>query len=313
MKKVVLTGATGFIGYHLLRELRKKGTEVWALCRKSSSGYDAVKKAAGVHIVECGLEEVRDLPKLCQERRFDAFYHLAWSGASGPLRGEYGTQVKNVLWTCECIKAAKELQCKKIIVTGTVCENQCDAIAGLEEFVGASYYLFAKRYAHEMAEEISKELGIPLVWCRFYHPIGVFNKKEQIIADTIWKLLHQETPRFGPAKGLFDVIDVRDLACALYRMGETALKNDTYFIGSGSPRTLKEYLETTKDMLDPFANMQYGAVKTAELPMERAWLDPCAFQAETGFAPSIPFAESVETMRTWLENETKYEIEKWLF
>ncbi|MCI8454959.1 MAG: NAD(P)-dependent oxidoreductase [Lachnospiraceae bacterium] len=313
MKKVFMTGATGFIGIHLLREMRKRGTEVWALCRESSREYEAVKKIAGVHIVGCGLEDVQTVLKLCREREFDAFYHLAWNGASGPLRKEYGVQLQNVKWTCDCVKAAKFLQCKKIIVTGTVCENQCSAIDGLEEFVGASYYLFAKRYAHRLAREISKELDMPLVWCQFYHPIGVFNKKEQIIADTIQKLLHQESLRFGPANGLFDVIDVRDLACALYKMGETALKNDTYFIGSGSPRRLKEYLEDIKEILDPFADMQYGSIKTADLPMERAWLDPSAFQEETGFIPSISFSESVEEMRTWLENEKRYDFEKWFF
>lgn len=312
MRKVFITGATGFVGYHLLREMWDRDVEIWALCRQYDKRSAGIEKN-GIHIVECRLEEVLRIPDICQERDFDAFYHLAWRGASGILRGDYNVQLDNVRWTCNCIEAAKRLRCKKIIVSGTVCEKQCDAILLQGRFAGASYYLLAKKHANELAKSISRNLGIPLIWSQFYHPIGIFNKKEQIVANTIQKLLHKEELKFGPAQELFDVIDVRDLAHAFYLMGDQDLAEDNYFIGSGNIKTLKEYLESIKDLVDPSAVMQYGAVNTAKLPMKQEWLDISAFCAETGFKPSITFSESVQAMKVWLENEEQYDSEKWVF
>lgn len=68
MKKVIITGVTGFIGYHLLRELREKGVEVLALCRPDNKDIDQIKKLDHVHVAACGLEQIRQLPELCAER-----------------------------------------------------------------------------------------------------------------------------------------------------------------------------------------------------------------------------------------------------
>ncbi len=312
MRKVFITGATGFVGYHLLREMWERDVEVWALCQRHSKGLAGIKRN-GIHVVEGSLDEILQIPDICRERNFDAFYHLAWKGASGLQRGDYSVQLDNVRWTCNCIEAAKRLQCKKIIIAGTICEEQCDAILSQSGFVGASYYLLAKKHAGELAKSMSRNLDIPLIWSRFYHPIGIFNKKEQIIANTIQRLLNKEELKFGPAGELFDVIDVKDLAHAFYLTGAKELIGDTYFIGSGNPKTLKDYLESAKDLIDSSAVMQYGAVKTANLPMKREWLDSSPFCAKTGFRPSITFSESVRAMKAWMENEGQYDSEKWIF
>lgn len=312
MLRAVVTGATGFIGYHLIRELLGKGVEIWAVGRKGSRDLESMQIVKGIHTIACGLEDISDLPEMCRERGFDAFYHLAWSGASGILRSNYDIQLGNVGWTCNCVKAAKQMQCKKIIVTGTVCEKQCEAIEKQNAFLPSAYYLLAKKYAGAMAKCIARRIGIPLVWCQFYHPVGVFNKKEQLIANTIWKLLRHEPLKFGRAQGLFDVVDVRDLARALYLMGEKDLLEDTYFVGSGNPMELVEYLEIVRNMINHAAFMQYGALETIELPMERAWLDSLPFQRETGFMPVFTFPDSIEEMRQWLEDEECYDSKKWL-
>lgn len=313
MKKVFITGITGFVGYHLLQEMRKNNVEVWALCRPENKDFEILKSIKGIHTIEGELESISKLPVICNERGFDAFYHLAWSGASGSLRYDYKTQLSNVKWTCDCVEAARQMRCGKIIITGTICEKQCDAIEQQTSFITSSYYLMAKRYANAMVKCIAKQIGIPLIWCRFYHPIGVFNKKEQIMAGTVQKLLKQEEPKFGLAQGLFDVIDVRDLAYALYLMGEKQLIEDTYFVGSNKPKILKAYLEQIRHIVNPGINMHYGAVRTFDLPMKKEWLDVSPLCAETGFMPTYEFEESIREMKKWLKNEREYDSEKWIF
>lgn len=313
MKKVIMTGATGFIGYYLLKELVEKQIDVWIVCRDKNPVLEKISVSAKIHIVKCNLENISMLPYICGERNFDVFFHLAWEGASGPERSAPDIQMKNALWTCNCIESAKKMSCAKIVITGTICEKQVDQIIAEKLYSPSSYYLISKKFAHEMADVLSNKTDIRLIWCQFYHPIGVFNKKNQLISGTIVKLLNHQRLQFGSALGLFDIIDVTDLAHSIFLMGEKNMIKNQYMIGSNNPNPLKYYLEKMRKLIDPEANVEYGSLKTVDLTMKREWFDASDFEMETGFKPKVDFIQSVLEMKAWLENETIYDEEKWSF
>ena len=58
--RIVITGATGFIGSNLAKLFLKKGAEVFALVRPESSHLDALPKDENFHMVPCGLSNVMD-------------------------------------------------------------------------------------------------------------------------------------------------------------------------------------------------------------------------------------------------------------
>ena len=76
MVKVLVTGGKGFIGSHLVRELRRRGHEVW-VCDLMHSGED--------NYVRCDVSKYRQVERLFEEHRFDYVYHAAaeygrWNG-----------------------------------------------------------------------------------------------------------------------------------------------------------------------------------------------------------------------------------------
>lgn len=301
MKKVIVTGATGFIGCHLVKLLIAQGIDVYAICSSNSFNMDRLSGYKEVKIFCCDLKNISMLPELISERGFDAIYHLAWEGASGELRADCNVQINNIKWTSKLAEVAYKIGCKKIVVTGTVCEMQCDAILNKDYFLKSSYYLLAKRSSYEILRTNCIQKGISLVWCTFYHPIGKYNKREQLIANTIWKLEAGETPQFSNALQLFDVIDVKDLAFGLFLAGDKQLKKDRYFIGSGNPRGLAEYLIEVRNIVNPKAELQFGIYPNDDLPMKREWLDVEEFSRETGFKARISFADSVMTTWNWIK------------
>lgn len=311
MNKVLITGATGFIGYHLMKELYKNSVEIWAVCRTNNKDVENIEKIPGTHVVICDLNSINKLPELCDERGFDAFYHIAWEGATGLLRNNDGLQLDNVKWTIDCVKVAHLMECQTIICTGTICENQFDAIVNCQEYINISSYLIAKRYSHIMAMNIGKKYNQDVIWCNFYHPIGVYNKREQVIAHTIQSILRKEAVSFGSGNGLFDIIDVSDLARALYIMGSVKLSKNSYFIGSGNPLKLKEYLQIVKREIDDSAIFNFGKLQLKDLPMKKEWLDTTDFNNETGFVPLVSLINSIHAMEKWLLNVEEYEISKW--
>lgn len=300
MRKAVVTGATGFIGCHLVEELQKENVEVYALCRKNSLNAGRLSDAQNCHIIYIESWDGDDIVQQFDKKEIDVFYHLAWEGASGEQRKDFAVQLQNIIFTCKMIEVASRLKCKKFVCTGTICENQVYDIMSQNKFVTASYYLMAKQTAYCFSQNKCKELGIKLIWCTFYHPIGKYNKREQLIANTIYKMLSGGALKFGTAKGWFDIVAIEDLCKGLYLAGKCELCNDRYFIGSGSPQTLYCYLEEIKEIINPNAYMQYGSLATDDIEMKKEWLDIDAFQTETGYTPQYSLYDAVCETRDWV-------------
>ncbi len=301
MRKAIVSGSTGFLGYHLVRELIKHGITVYALYRPGTANLDRLRGLSHVKLVPCALEMLGKLPEKCEERDFDVFYHLAWQGSTGQERESSRVQIDNIKWTMEAADAAARLKCGKFVATGTVCENQCGTIAEKGTLSTSAFYLLAKETAYKMAKAECMRNGLLFVWCTFYHPIGKYNKPNQIIASTILKMLRGEEPQFGPADKWFDIIAAEDLCWGLYLAGKESLKNDRYFIGSGHPRRLREYLEEIKAVMDSDIPLRFNVYPDDGLPMEYSWLNDGSFNEETGFYTRVTLKESMERLIEWMQ------------
>lgn len=229
------------------------------------------------------MERIDSLPSILGEVDVDVFYHLAWFGATGIDRENIFIQEKNIRWSLDAVRVCLELGAKRFVSTGTVCEEQCEWILRNKSQCRNAYYLLAKKHTYELLSVYCKKNNLPMVWCTFYHPVGKYNKKEQIIINTINKLKLGETPQFGPADKWFDVISVEDLAYGLYLAGDNHLSEDKYFIGSGYPRLLRDYLEEIKNVVAPQGTIDIGFFEDDSPPLNKDWLDCSSFCDETGF------------------------------
>lgn len=219
MRKAIVSGAAGFLGYHLVKELSGRGVAVYALFRPGSVNLTRLRGLENVMLIPCALDRIEQLPDQLLERDFDVFYHLAWQGAAGKERQDCQVQASNVLWTLGAVKAAVRLKCRKFAAAGTVCEKQCETIIKKGIWTPSASYLLAKEAAYKMAKMECARQGLPLVWCAFYHPIGKYNKPDQMIASTVCKMLRGEETQFGPANQWFDIIAVEDLCRGFYLAG----------------------------------------------------------------------------------------------
>ena len=77
MKKAIVTGANGFIGSWLIKELVKNDVEVIAVVRNEKSNIESIANIEGLRIVYCDLNEIQTLPEKIADRDIDVFYHLA--------------------------------------------------------------------------------------------------------------------------------------------------------------------------------------------------------------------------------------------
>ena len=239
MKRIIITGAGGFIGCELTKKLIRKGYEVHAISLLFNPAFPEdpnVKKYCS------GLSDAQSILDLLPEGEYEAFYHLAWRGVNGPEKADPQIQLDNIKLTLACAEASKKLGCKKFLCAGTIAERAIESLPKLEKTGGGMLYGTAKYCAHQMLETYCKNVGIDFVWMQFSNIYGPQNKTGNLVSYTLGEISQGREATFGPALQPYDFIYVEDLIEAVFRLGTMPTSKNRYYIGSGSPRILMEYL-----------------------------------------------------------------------
>ena len=127
MKKVIVTGANGFVGTAVCKELSGRGIEVIAIVRHPDEVITSIANDERIRIVYCDLSQFGKLADIIPDRDIDVFYHFAWVGSAGPLRGNPDVQMKNVQYTCDSVKACADMGCKRFVFASSIMEYEIAA------------------------------------------------------------------------------------------------------------------------------------------------------------------------------------------
>lgn len=238
MKNVIVTGGNGFIGSSLIKKLVANGIKVVAV-DITFQGERLPESELITKIESCvDASLVEKLPA----EEYDAFYHLAWKGVNGADKANPSVQLANIQMAIDCADICKKLNVKKYLCAGTVAENATFSLPNLEKTSGGMMYGVAKHACRLILEDYCKNIGQQFVWMQFSNIYGVGNKTGNLVSYTLGELMTGNEAAFGPALQPYDFIYVDDLIEAVYRLGEKETNKAFYYIGSGSPRQLKEYL-----------------------------------------------------------------------
>lgn len=238
MKNVIVTGGNGFIGSSLIKKLVANGIKVVAV-DITFQGERLPDSELITKIESCvDASLVEKLPV----EEYDAFYHLAWKGVNGADKANPSVQLANIQMAIDCADICKKLNVKKYLCAGTVAENATFSLPNLEKTSGGMMYGVAKHACRLILEDYCKNIGQQFVWMQFSNIYGVGNKTGNLVSYTLGELMTGNEATFGPALQPYDFIYVDDLIEAVYRLGEKETNKAFYYIGSGSPRQLKEYL-----------------------------------------------------------------------
>ena len=238
MKKVIVRGANGFIGSSLIKKLVANNVEVVAV--DITFAGDRLPATDLITKVESGVDAT--LAEKIPAGEYDAFYHLAWRGVNGAEKADPTVQLDNIQMAVDCANVCKQIGVKKLLCAGTVAENVTFSLPNLEKTSGGMMYGVAKHACRLILEDYCKNIGLQFVWMQFSNIYGVGNKTGNLVSYTLGELLAGKEATFGPALQPYDFIYVDDLIDAVYRLGANETKKAFYYIGSGSPRILKDYL-----------------------------------------------------------------------
>lgn len=303
MKNVIITGASGFVGSWLVRELSNNGYKVYAVLR---SVKKSINFNENVEIIKCDMEHIYDLDKFISERNIDAFFHLAWDGSGGEKRSDYNIQLNNVKYSCDAAHVAKKIGVKHFFSVGTISENIVDNIFDYQHTSSNMIYAIMKKTSRYTLDVLCKMLGLKFTWLQFSNVYGPNNTTGNLISYALDSVIKDRVAKFSEGNQPYDFIYVKDLVYAIRLILDKDVENPFYFIGSGSEKILKDYLLVLSKLFGP-DRIGIGFRKEDGIIFKKEWFDISRLQYDTGFQPKTNFVVGIKETYEWINLKRRKE------
>ena len=302
MENVIVTGANGFIGKTLVNALLEKGYHVVALDIRFDDVLEDDERVTCVSVMN---KEVATLADEIPHQEYRCFFHLAWAGTSGPARADYAVQLNNVKLACDYIKLCGEIECKRVVYASSINEMETYEYLQSDDIEPAGGYIYGtgKLAAHLMGETVAKINGIEFIPVIITNIYGVGEKSARMIYTSINKLVHKEHCSFTAGYQTYDFIYITDAINSIIAVAEKGKAFNRYYIGSGEPKPLREFLLEMRDIVDPEAELGLGDIPFKGVDISYDQFDLKKVELDTGYRNEVPFAEGIRMTAEYVRGE----------
>jgi UDP-glucose 4-epimerase len=297
-KKILVTGARGFIGSNLAARLLQYSAEVHAVSRNYSGiATDPIRWWNGE------LADVGFVKNLLKEIKPDYIFHL--SGYVTGLR-DAGIVVESyhslLTSTVNILTAVTEIECKKIILAGSLEEPEPEEVSP----VPSSPYAAAKWAARGYASMFGKLYGVPVVNPRIFMVYGPGQREyRKLIPYVTISLLKNDIPKLSSGRRAIDWIYIDDVIDGLivHAVNEE-VTNSPVDIGTGQKISVKEIVEKLVAITGSTIQPVFGDLE--DRPLERVTsADPDATFQKTGWKPAVSIDEGLHHTVVWYKDHLK--------
>ena len=299
---VLVTGASGFVGTALVRQLAARGSRVLCLARFSSQVPMAVQ-APGIEWIRTDRHDPGTLRSLLGDFAPAIVFNLAGYGVRPDDRDAAAMIDGNVALLANALETVAERPPRRFIHVGS-CSEYGPAPVGTrlvesDAIDPISLYGAAKAGAALFGRNLAQRLGVPFVTMR---PFGIYGPGEasyRLIPYLIERLRRDQRVDLTPGEQLRDMLYIDDVVDALVSAAHAPGIEDfgCYNICSGVPVQIREVAMTVCRLLGKPANLlAFGARPyRADEPMSIVG-DPGLFHAATGWSRQVALDAGIGRM-----------------
>ncbi len=305
MKKVMITGAMGFIGSWVVKEMCRQNVDVIAVIRENASIRDK-HFGCGVRIIYCDMKNYKMLPSMVEDRDIDVVFHFAWDGVSGERTRSSSIQTANLQSTLDLIEAASEMKCGTFIGSGSLHEIESFYEMQENKPINNLGYMYkaSKLAAHWMGKALAGSLNIRFFWPVVANAYGEEEMSQRLINTVIRSILNGESPKLSAGKQNYDFLHIADVAHAFYLIAEKGIDGTNYIIGSGEVKPLREYLEVVgkiaNDTMETDIPLGFGEITSNIVNLPESVFSISQLVEDTGFRPAISFEDGIKRTVNWI-------------
>ncbi|MCH2232325.1 MAG: NAD-dependent 4,6-dehydratase LegB [Crocinitomicaceae bacterium] len=318
-KRVLVTGADGFIGSHLSETLVKEGAKVRALNYYNSfNNWGWLDSSDSVNEMEVVSGDVRD-PHFCHgiTKDIDIVFHLAALIAIPYSYVAPDAYVQtNVVGTLNICQAAKANNCERVIHTST------SEVYGTADYVpidekhqlkGQSPYSASKIGADAMAISFYNSFDTPITIARPFNTYGPRQSARAVIPTMISQIAAgAEMIKVGDLSPTRDFNYVEDTCRGFLAVAQSDKTiGEVVNIGSNYEISIRDTFELIKKVMN--SNVEFeidqSRIRPGKSEVQRLWADNSKIHELTGFKPLIGIEEGLDRTAKWFtdpENLKQY-------
>jgi GDP-4-dehydro-6-deoxy-D-mannose reductase len=310
--RILITGATGFAGSHLVDRLLAEGHELYALYHQQTT-HQALRTDARLHSVEGDLLDEASLVTAVSTARPDIIYHLA--GQAYPARSwdtPALTIAVNSGGTANLLQAAvKWGRPRVVVVTSAEIYGQIDPdelpLTEQTPPQPRHPYGVSKLAAGQLVNLYWERYQLPVVEARPFNHIGPRQALGFVVPDFASQLaaikLGQQPPTMsvGNLETQRDFTDVRDVVRAYTRLAERGQPGQAYLICSGQPVSIHYLLTTLAELAGVEIEIAYDPSRMRPSDIPCLYGSYARLQRDTGWQPQIHLRQSLaDALSDWV-------------
>lgn len=302
MNKVLITGATGFIGINTLSILNKIGYEVHAVTSKMN---DNSKYDTDVIWHQCDLLNVLEIKTLFNDVKPDEILHFAWYA----VPGKYAETEENLLWvkaSMEILKNFKINGGKRFIFAGTCAQydlNYGYLDEGRTPSNPSSLYGVCKLSFENIAQKYCSNNGISFASGRIFYLYGERENSNRIIPYVINCLINNQIAHCSHGNQIRDFLNVKDVALAFVEILQSYVEG-IINIGSGQPVKLKDVLLRIQEKLHKRDLIRFGDIDVSRNEPEMIVCNNKKLKNQTKWVQKFNLDNGLdEAINWWIKNK----------
>jgi nucleoside-diphosphate-sugar epimerase len=304
MKKVLLTGATGFLGRHVLPLLVANGYEVHAV---SSQCLGNLQNRPQVHWHSCNLLDHYQIKPLLLKVQPTHLLHFAWCPA---VPGTYWNDINNFSWVQASLSLMQEFANRggaRAVLAGTCAEydwkyGYCsEAHTPLQP---NTVYGKCKHSLELLSTSFSERVGIGCAWGRLFFLYGPHEHPNRLVSSIICSLLRGQDAPCSYGEQIRDFLHIEDAASAFVALLGSDVTGPIN-IASGYAVTIKEIANSIGDILNSGDRIQLGAVAAAQNDPRLILADVNRLENYLGWQPGYDLKGGLEQTINWWKKHYK--------
>ena len=288
--KLILSGATGFIGKNLVKRLTEQGHSTYAIVRPSTKSGQLSEGDAKPYVFDGDIE---NLAAFMQKEKFDGVIHLASLFLTQHKTQDVkGLIDSNILFATSLIEAAVDSKVPWFINTGTFWQHYSDAA-----YSPVNLYAATKQAFEDIAQYYIETSDINFVTIKLNDTFGPMDTRPKII-NLLAKISNSnEALDMSPGEQIMDISYINNIIDGYLRMIELLskdtdrnLKGKSFAISSGNRMTLKELVNMFEKVTGKKLNINWGKrpyrPREVMIPWEKG-------KAIPGWKPRVSLEEGI--------------------
>lgn len=299
----LVTGATGFIGANLVRELVKQKQRTSIIVRDKKLNWRLYDIANQIDIYECDIQDEK-LHQIIKKITPDYIFHLARYG-NLPQEDDINKMIDvNLKGTINLIDAVKQNPFKLFINAGSGDEygiketamRETDLLEPVNNngVVKSATTLYCQKEAMRNA--------LPIINLRLFTPYGYFEGKNRLIPAVILSVLEEHPIKVSNSAYVRDFIFIEDVVDAYLHAVKMRHKyGEIYNIGSGKQHSVGEIVQMIQKITKSKSNVQWGAVAK-----QARYIEPKQWEADMSKTKSVLKWEPKNTIEVGLTKTIRW-------